>query len=120
MKLSIGIMVNRRESLKNWELRLIEYIFNSEFISEIFVISEKNYYRKTILKKINFSNLIFKFQEIVEKILFPEIKFKKKEQLIKKIKNSKTIEMPNCGHLIPLEEPDEFSDHIINFANNLN
>ena len=42
------------------------------------------------------------------------------EELVKKIKNSKTIEMPNCGHLIPLEEPDEFSDHIINFANNLN
>ena len=42
------------------------------------------------------------------------------EELVKKIKNSKTIEMPNCGHLIPLEEPEEFADHIINFANNLN
>ena len=42
------------------------------------------------------------------------------EELVKKIKNSRTIELPNCGHLIPLEEPEEFSDHIINFANNLN
>jgi 3-oxoadipate enol-lactonase len=42
------------------------------------------------------------------------------EELVKKIKNSRTIELPNCGHLIPLEEPEEFSEHIINFANNLN
>ena len=42
------------------------------------------------------------------------------EELVKKIKNSKTIEMPSCGHLIPLEEPEEFADQIINFANNLN
>ena len=42
------------------------------------------------------------------------------EELVKKIKNSRTIELPNCGHLIPLEEPEVFSDHIINFANNLN
>ena len=42
------------------------------------------------------------------------------EELVKKIKNSKTIELPDCGHLIPLEEPERFSDHIINFANNLN
>ena len=42
------------------------------------------------------------------------------EELVKKIKNSRTIELPNCGHLIPLEEPEEFSNHIINFAKNLN
>ena len=42
------------------------------------------------------------------------------EELVKRIKNSRTIELPNCGHLIPLEKPEEFSDHIINFANNLN
>ena len=42
------------------------------------------------------------------------------EELVKKIKNSKTIEFPNCGHLIPLEEPEKFSDHIIKFAKNLN
>ena len=42
------------------------------------------------------------------------------EELVKKIKNSRRIELPNCGHLIPLEEPEQFSDHIINFVNNLN
>ena len=42
------------------------------------------------------------------------------EELVKKIKNSRTIELPYCGHLIPLEEPEQFSNHIINFANNLN
>jgi len=42
------------------------------------------------------------------------------EELVNKIKNSKRIELPNCGHLIPLEEPEQFSDHIINFVNNLN
>jgi len=42
------------------------------------------------------------------------------EELVNKIKNSKRIELPNCGHLIPLEEPEQFSDHIINFVKNLN
>ena len=42
------------------------------------------------------------------------------EELVKKIKNSRIIALPYCYHLIPLEEPEEFSDHIINFANNLN
>ena len=42
------------------------------------------------------------------------------QELVKKIKNSRTIELPNCGHLIPLEEPEQFSDHIINFVNDLN
>ena len=42
------------------------------------------------------------------------------EELVKKIKNSTTLEFPNCGHLIPLEEPEMFSDHIIKFARDLN
>ena len=42
------------------------------------------------------------------------------EELVKKIKNSMTVELPNCGHLILLEEPEQFSDHIIKFAKNLN
>ena len=42
------------------------------------------------------------------------------KELVKKIKNPITIELPSCGHLIPLEEPNQFSDHIINFAKNLN
>ncbi len=42
------------------------------------------------------------------------------EELVKNIKNSKKIELPNFGHLIPLEEPEEFSDHIIKFEKNLN
>ena len=37
----------------------------------------------------------------------------------KKIQNPTTIELPYCGHLIPLEEPEQFSDHIIEFAKNL-
>ena len=42
------------------------------------------------------------------------------EELVKKIKNPITIELPRCGHLIPLEEPEQFSDHIIKFVKNLN
>ena len=42
------------------------------------------------------------------------------EELVKKINNSITIELPSCGHLIPLEEPEQFSEHIIKFASNLN
>ena len=42
------------------------------------------------------------------------------EDLVKKIKNPITLELPTCGHLIPLEEPEQFSDHIINFVKNLN
>lgn len=42
------------------------------------------------------------------------------EDLVKKIKNPITLEFPSCGHLIPLEEPEQFSDHIIKFAKDLN
>ena len=42
------------------------------------------------------------------------------EDLVKKIKNPIKLELPSCGHLIPLEEPEQFSDHIIKFAKNLN
>ena len=42
------------------------------------------------------------------------------EELTKKIKNVIKVDLPNCGHLIPLEEPEQFTDHIINFVNNLN
>ena len=42
------------------------------------------------------------------------------EELLKKIKNPIIIEFPDCGHLIPLEDPEKFSNHIINFAKNLN
>ena len=41
------------------------------------------------------------------------------EELVKKIRNSITIELPNCGHLIPLEEPELFADYIIKFTKNL-
>ena len=30
------------------------------------------------------------------------------------------IELPNCGHLIPLEEPELFADYIIEFTKNPN
>ncbi len=39
---------------------------------------------------------------------------------MEKIKNPITIELPNWGHLIPLEEPEQFSNHIIKFAQDLN
>ena len=42
------------------------------------------------------------------------------EDLVKKIKKPITLELPSCGHLIPLEEPEQFSDHITKFAKNLN
>jgi len=41
------------------------------------------------------------------------------EELVKKIKKPIAVELPSCGHLIPLEEPELFSDHIIKFAGNL-
>ena len=42
------------------------------------------------------------------------------KELVEKIKIPITIELPNCGHLIPLEEPEQFSNYIIKFAQNLN
>ena len=41
------------------------------------------------------------------------------EELVKKIKNLITIELPSCGHLIPLEEPELFANYIIKFTRNL-
>ena len=42
------------------------------------------------------------------------------KDLMKKIKNPIILELPSCGHLVPLEEPKQSSDHIIKFAKNLN
>ncbi len=36
-----------------------------------------------------------------------------------KIKNSKRIELPDCGHLIPLEKPDLFAHYLNNFTKEL-
>ena len=41
------------------------------------------------------------------------------EELVKKIKNPITIELPSCGHLIPLEEHELFADYITKFTKNL-
>ena len=35
------------------------------------------------------------------------------------IKNINRIELPDCGHLIPIEKPKEFADYINNFVKNL-
>ena len=42
------------------------------------------------------------------------------EELVKTIKKPITIELPSCGHLIPLEEPELFAGYIIKFTKNLN
>ena len=42
------------------------------------------------------------------------------EDSVKKIKNPITLELPNCGHFIQLEELEQLSDYIIKFAKNLN
>ena len=41
------------------------------------------------------------------------------EELVKKIKDPIIIELPSCGHLIPLEEPELIADYIIKFTKNL-
>ena len=42
------------------------------------------------------------------------------DEIIGKMQNVKRIEMPQCGHLIPLEKPELFSDYINDFAEQLN
>ena len=39
--------------------------------------------------------------------------------LIKRIKNVRRIEIPECGHLIPLEDPELFSYHLTGFIQSL-
>ena len=39
--------------------------------------------------------------------------------LIKRIKNVRRIEIPECGHLIPLEDPELFSYHLSFFIQSL-
>ena len=42
------------------------------------------------------------------------------DEIISKMQNVKRIEIPECGHLIPLEKPKLFSEHILDFVENLN
>ena len=41
------------------------------------------------------------------------------DDIIKTMKNTKRIELEDCGHLIPIEKPQEFADYINKFVKNL-
>ena len=40
-------------------------------------------------------------------------------ELIQKINNVRRIEVPECGHLIPLEDPELFSYHLNGFIKSI-
>ena len=40
-------------------------------------------------------------------------------RFIKTMKNTKRIELEDCGHLIPIEKPQEFANYINKFVKNL-
>ena len=42
------------------------------------------------------------------------------DEITGKMQNVKRIEIPECGHLIPLEKPELFSKYINDFAEQLN
>ena len=42
------------------------------------------------------------------------------DEIANTIKKTERIEFPDCGHLIPIEEPNVFAEHIIQFAKKLN
>ena len=42
------------------------------------------------------------------------------ESLSKSISNLHRIELPECGHLIPLENPESFAENINKFVKQLN
>ena len=41
------------------------------------------------------------------------------KKVVDTIKNTKRVELPDCGHLIPIEKPIEFADYINKFVKNL-
>jgi pimeloyl-ACP methyl ester carboxylesterase len=41
------------------------------------------------------------------------------DDIVNTINNTKRVELPDCGHLIPIEKPKEFADYINKFVNNL-
>ena len=41
------------------------------------------------------------------------------DQIANSMNNVQRLEFPDCGHLIPLEKPNEFSMHINQFAKKL-
>ena len=41
------------------------------------------------------------------------------DDIVDTIKNTKRVELPDCGHLIPIEKPIEFADYINKFVKNL-
>jgi pimeloyl-ACP methyl ester carboxylesterase len=41
------------------------------------------------------------------------------DDIIKTMKNTKRIELEDCGHLIPIEKPKEFAGYINKFVKNL-
>lgn len=41
------------------------------------------------------------------------------DNIVNTIKKTKRVELPDCGHLIPIEKPKEFADYINKFVKNL-
>ena len=44
---------------------------------------------------------------------------KRIDDIVKTIRNTKRIELEDCGHLIPIEKPQEFAGYINKFVKNL-
>jgi pimeloyl-ACP methyl ester carboxylesterase len=41
------------------------------------------------------------------------------DDIVSTINNTKRVELPDCGHLIPIEKPKEFADYINKFVKSL-
>ena len=100
---------------------------SNAFVFENYKPLEKNDRILKLIKGSLSANLSFNWSKINVPILVMSCHLDKMfripeiiKDLVKKIKNPITLELPSWGHLISPEEPEQFSDHIIKFAENLN
>ena len=95
MSLKIGVMINKSENLKNWELRIIDEIMSNSELKLSLLIQEDEESKKEVLSILKSKNLVatllLKIQTMIEGKKFKTQKTANKEEIVRKLMQVKVI-----------------------------
>jgi len=100
--MKIGILIKEFEKLENWELRIFDYLLNSDFFDLVLLIKDgrkissknsKKLIKKAIYNKNFFGKLIFHTHSWFERKIFKFKKLENKESIISRLKLIETIDL---------------------------
>jgi hypothetical protein len=95
MSLKIGVMINKSENLKNWELRIIDEIMSNSELKLSLLIQEDEESKREVLSILKSKNLVatllLKIQAMIEGKKFKTQKTANKEEIVRKLMQVKVI-----------------------------